>query len=163
MNISICTAVILFCVTIAQGDKSVILFCVTIAQGDKCLFNVPVTESVLKCGKDVYSTDFDYVKALNYCGQKRNGTEITDRDIRCILEKRMYISGGEFVPGLMASSIKKIFPGHWKQLMSSVIQCAQESLKTSDQQDKFKHVNCRTKAYKDICGYKTCDWANTLD
>ncbi|CAG7726083.1 unnamed protein product [Allacma fusca] len=142
---------------------AVVLFCVTIAQGDKCLFNVPVTESVLKCGKDVYRTDFDYVKAVNSCGQNRNGTEITDQDIRCILEKSLYIKDGEVVLGVMAGSIKGIFPAHWTKLMSSVFQCALESLKTLDQTDKFKHVNCRIKAYKDVCGYKTCDWINTLD
>ncbi|CAG7821773.1 unnamed protein product, partial [Allacma fusca] len=133
----------------------VVLFCVTIAKGDKCLFNVPVTRSVLKCGTNVYSTDSIHVNAVNSCGQHTNGTEITDRDIRCILEKLEYIIDGKVVISKMGSGIKAIFPDHWTRLMPAVWQCALESLKKSDQVDTFEHVNCRIKAYKDVCGYST--------
>ncbi|CAG7833028.1 unnamed protein product [Allacma fusca] len=103
------------------------------------------------------------LKDINVYSMFLNGTEITDQDVRCILEKLKYIKGGKVAPNVIIDSIQEIFPGHWGTLTSSVFQCAQESLKKSDQTDKFKHVNCRMNAYKDVCGHKTCDWINSFD
>ncbi|CAG7836619.1 unnamed protein product [Allacma fusca] len=149
MDISIYTAVVLFCVTIAQADR--------------CLFYVPVGDSVLKCGEEVYHADRTYMSAYNFCGSGRNGTEITDKDIRCIYESAMYIRNGQLDPYHIMKMINKVFPGHIPQFKLTIQSCGLESFKKSKQEEKFKHFDCLFKGYEDICGHKTCDWMNSFD
>ncbi|CAG7825019.1 unnamed protein product [Allacma fusca] len=126
-----------------------VLFYVTIAQTDKCRFNVPVTSNVLKCGYQVYPSDWRSIDAINNCGSGGNGTEINDQDIFCIFEELTYTINDRLIVGSLFEANRINFPLHYKALYAGAIQCAKQYLQESNWKE-FKHVECRVKAFKDV-------------
>ncbi|CAG7821746.1 unnamed protein product, partial [Allacma fusca] len=119
---------------------AVALFCTTLVQGEKCRFRFPLPESNLRCKNSTYPVETAYLHAVNFCGIHRNGTEITDQDIRCILERAGYVTNGR-----ISSSTNEYIMNTFSdtELLDGVYRCVLESFKNTDQKNQFEHVNCR--------------------
>ncbi|CAG7727496.1 unnamed protein product [Allacma fusca] len=140
---------------------AVVLFCVTIVQGH-CRFKVPVTSRFLRCGGLIVQRDQSAVNATNFCGEGKNGAEITNKDVTCIFDKLGYSINGHILVGKLLDEFSKIFGAYGVSLFQKTMECFPNS-DNDDDKDPLSRITCLTKAYVLACGYITCDWINTVD
>ncbi|CAG7717079.1 unnamed protein product, partial [Allacma fusca] len=55
----------------------------------------------------------------------------------------------------MGNSFNKTFLDDGQKIMDRVLSCILQSLAPSNKRETFKHVGCRSKAYKEVCGHNT--------